>query len=70
MCTLLVYNDGNHTMGILLNQARAGHRLARAWFLKIDPVRIVSMHVCVCLRACMRACVHACVGVCVHTQGY
>ena len=27
------------------NQARAGHKLVRAWFLKIDPVQIVSMRV-------------------------
>ena len=32
---------------IFLNQARAGRRLARAWFLKIDPVRIVGMRICV-----------------------
>ena len=32
-----------------LNQARAGLRPAHAWFLKIDPVRIVG--VCVCVRA-------------------
>ena len=32
---------------LFLNQARAGHRLACAWFLKIDPVWIVSMYVCV-----------------------
>ena len=32
----------------LLNQARAGRRLARAWFLKIDSVRIVCMRACVC----------------------
>ena len=30
-----------------LNQARAGLRLAHTWFLKIDPVRIVGMRVCV-----------------------
>ena len=34
-----------------LNQAHAGRRLACAWFLKIDPVRIVSM--CVGLRVCV-----------------
>ena len=33
----------------LLNQARAGLWPVRAWFLKIDPVRIVGMHVCVCV---------------------
>ena len=32
------------------------HGLAHDWFLKIDPVRIVSMHVRVC--------------VCVHVRGY
>ena len=35
----------------VLNQARAGHRPARAWFLKIDPVRIVCMRACVCVSA-------------------
>ena len=36
----------------LLNQVRVGLWPACAWFLKIDPVRIVSMRVCgfVCLR--------------------
>ena len=34
--------------------------LARAWFLKIDPVRIVSMRVRVCI----------CVCVCVRARGY
>ena len=37
----------------LLNQAHAGHRPARAWFLKVEPVRIVSMCMCVCLRVCV-----------------
>ena len=32
-----------------LNQARAGLRPGRAWFLKVEPVRIVSMCVCVCV---------------------
>ena len=32
----------------LLNQMHASHRLARAWFLKIDPVQVVGMHACVC----------------------
>ena len=35
---------------LILNRARAGLRLARAWFLKIDPVRIVCMRACVCPR--------------------
>ena len=39
---------------LLLNQARAGLRPARAWFLKIDPVRIVCMCMCVCV--CVFAC--------------
>ena len=30
-----------------LNQAHAGRRPTRAWFLKIDPVQIVRMHACV-----------------------
>ena len=37
-----------------LNQARAGLRPARAWFLKIDPVRIVCMRACVCVCVCPR----------------
>ena len=36
-----------------LNQARAGHRPARTWFLKIDPVRIVGMRACVCVCVCV-----------------
>ena len=39
-------SDKNTTF---LNQARAGLRPARAWFLKIDPVR---MSVCVCVCVC------------------
>ena len=42
-----------------LNQVCTGLRLARAWFLKIDPVWIVGMHVCVCVCC-----------VCVCTRGY
>ena len=41
-----------------LNQARASLWPAHAWFLKIDPVRIVGMHtrtrVCVCVCPCPR----------------
>ena len=32
-----------------LNQACTGHKPARTWFLKIDPVQIVSMQACVCV---------------------
>ena len=36
---------------MFLNQARAGRRPARAWFLKINPVRTsVCVFVCVCVR--------------------
>ena len=34
-----------------LNQGHADQRLAYTWFLKIDPVRIVSMHVSMCVHA-------------------
>ena len=40
---------------LFLNQARAGRRPARAWFLKIDPVRIVGMRACVCVCVCVSA---------------
>ena len=39
---------------------------ARAWFLKIDSVQIVGMHVCVCVRA--RVCVCVCVCVCLRPR--
>ena len=32
-----------------LNQVQAGLWPARAWFLKIGPVRIVGMRACVCV---------------------
>ena len=35
-------------MLVFLNQARAGLRPARAWFLEIDPVR-ERLYVCVCV---------------------
>ena len=38
---------------LFLNQAHTGHGLARAWFLKIDPVWIIGMHVCVCVCVCV-----------------
>ena len=37
------------TIFMLLNQARAILWPAHAWFLKIDPVRIIGMRVCVCV---------------------
>ena len=37
---------------LFLNQARAGRRPARAWFLRIAFVREVSMRVCVCVCVC------------------
>ena len=45
---------------MFLNQARAGRRPARAWFLRIAFVREVSMRVCVCVDVC----------VCVRPRGY
>ena len=36
---------------VFLNQARTGHRLAHAWFLKTDPLWIVGMRVRVCVSA-------------------
>ena len=35
---------------VLLNQARAGRRPARAWFIEITSVR---MYVCVCMCVCV-----------------
>ena len=34
---------------LILNQARASHRPAHVWFLKIDPVWIVTMRFSVCV---------------------
>ena len=39
---------------LFLNQARAGHRPARAWFLEIAFVREVGMRVCVRVCVCVR----------------
>ena len=36
-----------------LNQARASLRPTRAWFFKIDPVRMVCMCMCVCVCVCV-----------------
>ena len=41
----------DHKYAHFLNQARAGLWPARAWFLKIDPVRIIGMSVHVCVSA-------------------
>ena len=46
---------GKPSSKLFLNQARAGHRPARTWFLKIDPVRVVRMRVCVCVCVCVSA---------------
>ena len=40
-----------YILATLLNQARAGRRPARAWFLEITFVRDVGMRVC--LRVCV-----------------
>ena len=43
-----------HTVPYLfsfLNQARVGLKSALTWFLKIDPVQIIGMRVCVCVSA-------------------
>ena len=45
---------------VFLSQVCTGHRLARTWFAKIDPMQIVGMSVCV----------YVCVCVCVRTRGY
>ena len=39
-----------------LNQAHTGCRMAHAWFLKIDPVWIVGMHVRMCACVCVFVC--------------
>jgi len=49
---------------MFLNQARAGQRPARDWFLEIAFVRDVSM-LCVCVCACAHVCVCVCVCMCV-----
>ena len=41
------------SLKLFLNKARASHRPAHTWFLKIDLVRIVGMCVCVCVRVCV-----------------
>ena len=41
--------------GWFLNQARAGRRPARAWFIEITSVRMyVCVYVCVCVCVCVR----------------
>ena len=62
LCLQLQYIDAfiSSTFLVLqfLNQARAGHRPARAWFLKIEPVWIICM--CVCLFACVYLFAYVC----------
>ena len=41
--------------------ARAGHGPTDAWFLKIDPARMVDMRVCVCVRVYVCVCACVCV---------
>ena len=45
-----------YSVPVLLNQARAGHRPARAWFLEIV---FVKTSVCVCVCLCVCVCVSA-----------
>ena len=45
----------NLELFMFLNQARADLWLVRAWFLKIDPVRIVGICICVCMCVCPRS---------------
>ena len=48
-------------LSALLNQTRAGCRLAHTWFLEIALVRShVSMSVCVCGCVCVCVCVCVC----------
>ena len=71
MMTDILNNDDRHivlmdpmmrhlpmmTNNALLNQARAGHRPVRAWFLRIASLSAnvcICMHVCVCLCVCPR----------------
>ena len=42
-------------MDTLSNLWNAFLNQARAWFLKINPVRIVGMRVCVCVCVCVYA---------------
>ena len=57
--TRILSNINDYIM--FLNQARAGRRPARAWFLRIAFVREVSMRVCVdvCVCVCVCVCVSA-----------
>ena len=53
--TTVLYLSKQKPGNLFLNQERAGCRLAHAWFLKIDPVRIVDMRACVCVCVCVSA---------------
>ena len=46
-----VFNDIYMYAFVFLNQACAGLWPTHAWFLKIDPVRIIGIHACVCVSA-------------------
>ena len=41
---------------LFLNQVFAGHRPTHAWFLKIDPVWILGIYICVCVCVGLSVC--------------
>ena len=49
ICVFTWRTQENYTFMGFLNQARTCRRPARTWFLEINPVQIVVMHVCVCV---------------------
>ena len=56
---LMLYGYTLNSVNVcLLNQARAGLRLTRAWFLRIASVR-KWLYVCICVCVCVFACVPA-----------
>ena len=52
----MVANKLIYKTKLFLNQVHADCRPAHAWFLKIDPMRIVGMHVRVCVCVCVCVC--------------
>ena len=71
LVSMLLLKVDDLIISALLNQAC---RPVHIWFLKIYPVRIVNMRVClcVCVYVCVSLCVCICVCacVCVRTRGY